>query len=221
MMPVAAEFQRQGTIAGEATARPWLALHQHLSDTACGDTVEVYNAILLDVYPDIVDEYADAFMGEERQPADPAMSMGELDAHIRDHYDWVINEPESPESEHYFWYRAEAAPFDLRRGVKGVAPDLESETPMDTVRLVRELRSEIRKHRADAPILDMLYPPGTPATTVASPIPRAGSKVGERAHLVARPRRLRGPRRGRQRPREEERHHAHPPPDPFAHLAIP
>lgn len=156
LLPMVAEFRNSGMIAGVASAQPWLALHTHLSAAACRDTVEAYNAILLELYPDIVDEYTDAFLAEEKAPIDPAMPVGRLLSILDAHYDWVLDDVESEESEYYFWYRAEAAPFDLRRGVKGVVPELERETPMDTVRLTRDLLSELEQHAATAPILDIL-----------------------------------------------------------------
>lgn len=156
IVPLIAEFQATGKIARELSKRPWLSLHEYLNEAASGTTVEVFNAIVLDLYPEIIDLYCDAFMGNEQQSIDASVPISQLEETVREHYDWVIQQPSSPESEYYFWYRAEAAPFDLRRGVKGVAPDLESETPMDTVRLIRELLTEIKYHAPDAPVLDIL-----------------------------------------------------------------
>lgn len=156
LRPLIAEYQTTGTLAGQTTAQPWLALHQHLNTVASSDTVEVFNAILLELYPEITDQYIDAFLADEKAAIDPRMTAGELKAILEKHYGWVLDDLSSAESEYYFWYRAEAAPFDLRRGVKGVAPELERETPMDTLRLARSLLAELEQHSADAPILNVL-----------------------------------------------------------------
>lgn len=154
--PILGNYADTGEILGEQTLYPWLVLQDYLVGRVSPSTVEVYNAIVLELYPDIVDQYIDAFMANERRHLDPTVTVGDMKRIITQYYDWVLELLDRPDSEHYFWYRAEAAPFDLRRGIKGLVPELESETSMDTVRLVREMLQEMEAHSTDAPVLDVL-----------------------------------------------------------------
>lgn len=156
LIPLASELHHHGTLNGHRDEQPWVTLHDWLSQHASADTVEIYNAILLDVYPDIANQFIDSFVANERFDLDPAMTVTQLDKVIDQEYSWVDEQALEPDSDYYFWYRAEAAPFDLRRGERDLVPELEFETPMDTTRLIRQLKQELSTHKPDTPVADVL-----------------------------------------------------------------
>jgi len=150
------EFRSRGTIAGRATRTPWLALcdwsSRHLGAEAC----EVTHALVLELYPDIIDEHAGCFEADERFEIDPAMSAAQLRSLVERDDAWALALPADAAAAPYFWYRSSAAARDVRRGLRGRAPEYEAETAMDTVLLVRRLHDHLRTLPPELTVARML-----------------------------------------------------------------
>lgn len=118
--------------------KPWSELLHPFKE----EPLEVLNALALELYPELVDAQIDHFHIDERFEVRPAMTAAELKALLGRDYAWALDKSGT---DHYFWYRAVPAPRDLRRGVAGLVPDLERETPMDVQRKVRELHAALAR----------------------------------------------------------------------------
>jgi hypothetical protein len=112
---------------------------------------EVLNAIAIELHPDLVAAQVDNFHVEERLEIQPEMTTAELRALLQWDYGWALGE--DFEDEHYFWYRSSDAPRDLRRGIRGLAPQYEFETTMDTARKARALHLALAEECTVAELL--------------------------------------------------------------------
>jgi hypothetical protein len=122
----------------------WAARH------AAAETIEVVAAILIETAPDIVSALACEFQASEEMELDPSMRVEALRLLVQERFNWALAPQE--EAEPYFWYRAAAAPRDVRRGFRGIDPALERETPMDVGLLVRRLAARLEEMHADATV---------------------------------------------------------------------
>lgn len=126
---------------------------RHASRDAC----EVLDSIVIEVHPEIVDAFADAFDADERHEIVPEMTAAALRDTLRADYGWALALPATAEASHYFWYRSSSAPRDVRRGLRGREPALEAETTMDTVLLVQRLWEHLRPVPDGEPVADFVH----------------------------------------------------------------
>jgi hypothetical protein len=137
---LAAELARVREAFADAGAEgSWRSLCEWAERHASTETCEILNSIALELYPDIADRFVDAFAADERFEIVPEMTVAELRERVRADYGWAVLAAPSAASSHYFWYRATAAPRDVRRGLRGREAGLEAETTMDTVLMVQRL----------------------------------------------------------------------------------
>lgn len=72
------------------------------------ETIELLNSLLLELYPELVDELERETGADEREDTAPQMTTRELKQIVEQHYDWALAlDFTKPEAEHYFWYRSE------------------------------------------------------------------------------------------------------------------
>ena len=103
------------------------------------EAVEILHSIFIELSPDIVEAAADSFHAEERFELQPEMPVATLRELLEAHYGWALDREYRDDPASYFWYRSTKAPRDVRRGVRGLAAELETETTMDTVRQTQRL----------------------------------------------------------------------------------
>jgi hypothetical protein len=119
---------------------PWTAVTQWSERHLQAESLEVLNAIALELYPDVVEAAADAFQADERFDVRPAMSLAVLRQLVRENYGWALADAHRDPVQNYFWwYRPTKTPRDVKRGIRGLAAELEWETSTDTVLRVQEL----------------------------------------------------------------------------------
>lgn len=150
------EYRTQRTVAGVETTTPWQAIHEELSRSEVAEATEVFSAILLELYPEIVDRHSDGYLVDERLVVDPAMTLPRLKEIVQTNYSWVFREKDGAEDPHYFWYRSTQAPRDLRRGLLNLAPELEAETAMDVASRVRALLQRLNDCASAWQVADLL-----------------------------------------------------------------
>jgi hypothetical protein len=133
----------------------WIAVLRWAEKHLQGDALEVLNAIALELYPDVIEAAADAFHVEERFEVRPEMSVAALRQLLQENYGWALMDGKrEPAQNHYWFYRAKRTPRDVKRGIRGLAVELEWETATDTVLRIQELwrllgQSEDRMSVAD------------------------------------------------------------------------
>lgn len=98
------------------------------------EAAEIALALVLELYPDLLEAARDAFLADERTDTVPAMRVEALRTVVRERYGWALGDGFGGPSERFFWYRAANTPRENRRGLRAVAPELQSENGMDTAR---------------------------------------------------------------------------------------
>ncbi|HTP97619.1 MAG TPA: hypothetical protein VMK05_17335 [Burkholderiales bacterium] len=162
---VAAELERFR--AGFTPLQPAGASGSQLADRAARElgpeAQEVLDALLLELHPDLVAAAVDDFDADERMQTQPAMTVAALRDLLRTHYGWALDGERggwAPDggttAQKYFWYRSSQAPRDVRRGIRGLAPELESENGMDTVLQARRLADTLAQSDATATTAELL-----------------------------------------------------------------
>jgi hypothetical protein len=150
------EFQQHGTIARKRTAFPWIALAEWAERHVRLEAIETLHSIFVELYPDIVEAAADSFHAEERFRLEPEMSVAALRELLEKHYGWALDRAYRDDPASYFWYRTTKAPRDVRRGMRGLVAELESETTMDTVCQIQRLWAYLETAGAAMSVADVV-----------------------------------------------------------------
>lgn len=147
-------LREQGT-RGYDSWEPLVALVAEMSH----ETQEVVNSILLELYPDLVDEFADSMDADEDSDLQPEMPLPELCGLIEQEYGWALAiDFAKRENEQWFWYRS-AEKEEPRFGNRWEDIGAEKEQPLDIARSVVQLYQRAKHHQA-ASVIDFLldYP---------------------------------------------------------------
>lgn len=131
------------------TAHDWLssasaedpALWKKLSDHARGswslETQEMLHSLIIELFPEQVDELELHMGAAEQHDLIPDMTLGRLIEQIETHYDWALRyDFDDPDSQYWFWYRS-VEKEEPRLGVRGEEPGADREMPLDIARQVR------------------------------------------------------------------------------------
>lgn len=131
------------------TAHDWLssasaedpALWKKLSDHARGcwslETQEMLHSLIIELFPEQVDELELHMGAAEQHDLIPDMTLGRLIEQIETQYDWALRyDFDDPDSQYWFWYRS-VEKEEPRLGVRGEEPGADREMPLDIARQVR------------------------------------------------------------------------------------
>lgn len=121
--------------------RPWAAL----AARAGGDpeTEELLNSILIELYPERVDDLETASGSEEREEVRAAMPVGALRRAIEDHYGWALEvDFDRPDSRALFWYYSEEKE-EPRLGFRYEEPGADRELRLGVAHRVTELKQAL------------------------------------------------------------------------------
>lgn len=140
-------------------ARAWLAeqgvddrhLWQELSDHARQhwslETQELLHTLIVELYPERVDELELHMGADEQYDLVPDMSIDDLVALIESHYDWALAvDFDREDAEYYFWYRS-AEKEEPRLGVRAEEDGADREMPLDIARRVRRCHDRLVEYR--------------------------------------------------------------------------
>ncbi len=107
--------------------------HWHL------ETQELIHSLLMELYPELVDELEDSMCVEEVPATQPEMHVKHLIGLIESRYSWVLAiDFEQPAAQHLFWYRSEEK-MEPRIGERFSEPGADREIPLLTIaRCVRQ-----------------------------------------------------------------------------------
>lgn len=131
----------------------WQALVLHVETNCSMETQEMINSLLMELYPELVDELEESLVVEEHYEVQPEMSLSALKQLIESKYAWALAiDFSQPGSEYFFWYRSEDK-MEPRLGQRCVDIGEEKEMPLTIARLVRQcydrLCADITQHLAD------------------------------------------------------------------------
>ena len=120
--------------------RPWDGLVTRLEqDGFSRETKELIHSLLIEIYPDLVDDLEDGMWAEVDYDTHPEMSLGDLKKLIEHRYAWALEVSyREPEDAHFFWYRS-ARKLEPRLGERANEQGAEREMLIGIGREVRQL----------------------------------------------------------------------------------
>lgn len=121
------------------------------------ETQEVMNTMLIELYPELVDELEEQMSVDEDQHLVPQMSLADLKLLIEDKYDWALAiDFAEPAAQGSFWYRSEEK-MEPRLGQTHIDMGMEKQMPLAIGRMVRECFDEICAYMTEFPQQDVAH----------------------------------------------------------------
>ena len=141
-----AELERLAGPGGDASLlagrQPWTALAAWAGDDA--ETGELLNSIVIELYPERVDDLETAAGSDERAEVRPEMPVETLRGAIEERYRWALEvEHDRPESQALFWYHS-AEKEEPRLGFRYEEPGAEREIRLGIGRQAAELHRALQ-----------------------------------------------------------------------------
>lgn len=130
--------------------RPWDHLFR-ATQTADAETREMVASLLIELYPELVDDLEDRTGADEQETTQPAMTLATLAALIERHYGWAIAQRyDADAARHFFWYRS-AEKDEPRLGARFQEPGADRELPIGIGLLVSELYGTVAARAKASP----------------------------------------------------------------------
>lgn len=112
---------------------------------------ELFNSVLLELFPNLVDELCDEMADEERYQLNAGMSLTEMQTLIESRYAWTLAYDFSDTTQNYwFWYASEEKE-EPRLGVRGQEPGVDKQMPLGIAWRVQRFYQAITDFLADYP----------------------------------------------------------------------
>ncbi len=123
--------------------RPWAALAAWAGDDA--ETEELLNSILIELYPERVDDLETATGSDEREEVQPGMPVETLRRTLEERYGWALEvDIERPDSQALFWYYSKEKE-EPRLGFRYEEPGADRELRLGVARRVAELHQALAR----------------------------------------------------------------------------
>ncbi len=123
--------------------RPWAALAAWAGDDA--ETGELLNSILIELYPERVDDLETATGSDEREEVRPGMPVGTLRRTIEERYGWALEvDFDRPDSLALFWYYSKEKE-EPRLGFRYEEPGADRELRLGVARRAAELHRALAR----------------------------------------------------------------------------
>jgi hypothetical protein len=127
----------------------WEALTQFAEDNWHVETQEVINTLLIELYPELVDDLEERMWVDESYEIVPEMSVADFIILIETKYDWALSIDFSKhEALGVFWYRSEEK-MEPRLGNTGVDIGMDKEMPLGIARRVRDCYDQLCQYDND------------------------------------------------------------------------
>lgn len=121
--------------------QPWDTLYRWVENKTCEDVQEQIVSVLLEPYPELVDELADCMFIDESKhfKLDASGTTQQLRKQIEDHYGWALDiDFATEQSQARFWYVSEAK-LEPRLGQRAEEEGSENEQPLAIARDINTL----------------------------------------------------------------------------------
>jgi hypothetical protein len=117
----------------------WSDITSHAGQHWHLETQELIHSLLMELYPELVDELEDSMCVDEQPTNAPQMSLEQFRQLIESHYPWALAiDFEEPDAQHLFWYRS-VEKMEPRIGERYCEPGADREIPLLTIaRSVRQ-----------------------------------------------------------------------------------
>ncbi len=117
----------------------WQSLMSWAETNLIAETQELLVSLLMELYPDLVDDLEDNMIADESHRLEPGMTLAELKLLIETNYKWAIQiDFNDPKAQHFFWYRS-AEKEEPRLGERFLELGAEKEQQLAVGRAVSEL----------------------------------------------------------------------------------
>ena len=127
----------------------WEALTQFAEDNWHIETQEVINTLLIELYPELVDDLEERMWVDESYEIVPEMSVADFIILIETKYDWALSIDFSKhEALGVFWYRSEEK-MEPRLGHTGIDIGMDKEMPLGIARRVRDCYDQLCQYDND------------------------------------------------------------------------
>ncbi|MFK8019328.1 MAG: hypothetical protein AB8B86_06135 [Pseudomonadales bacterium] len=130
------------------------------------ETQELLNALLLELYPTLVDNFENSFCLDEQYRLEPSMLLSDLQQIISRKYAWAMAfDFDCSSSDHVFWYRSEEK-MEPRLGERNIDLGEEKQMIMGVARTVQQCSASLEKFmqkadlRLSATVADFLLSHG-------------------------------------------------------------
>lgn len=136
---IVAEYADSGTMQRQVPDKPWISLSEIAYAVTGMETQELVNTLLIELYPEIVEEFEEHTSIVEAYDLKPQMRLGDLKEIVNTQYGWALRfDFADPDERKYFWYRS-AEKEEPRMGVRGEEPGEEHEMPVNIAERVQGL----------------------------------------------------------------------------------
>ena len=123
--------------------RPWNRLYQMAEACLSVETQEFLVSLLLELYPELVDELESTLSSEGRSSIDASQSMRELQSTIEQNYRWALEiDFDHPGSQQHFWYTS-VNKLEPRFGNRYSEAGADREMPLAIARDVQRLYRQL------------------------------------------------------------------------------
>ena len=127
-----------------AQAQPWNRLFEGAEAEFSLEGQELLVSLLLEPYPDLVNDLGEALEANEYARLDPTMTTGALRGMVEQHYAWALAiDYSDPKAKEHFWYSSEEK-LEPRRGLRYEEPGAEKEMPLTIACDVQDLHADLK-----------------------------------------------------------------------------
>ena len=133
-----------------AGRRPWAALAGWAGDDT--ETGEILNSLLVELYPERVDDLETTAGSDEREEVRPGMAVEALRRMIEDRYGWALEvDFDEPESRALFWYHSKEKE-EPRLGFRYEEPGADRELRLGIARQAADLHRALERADPAMPV---------------------------------------------------------------------
>lgn len=134
--------------------RRWDDLARHVAGTVDKETAEVFNALLIEIYPAFADDVADYIPTGMNMPVDfsPETSVGEYRRRYLSRYGWHLRlDIRLSDARRHFWYHS-IENGEQRRGERVIDPHENFESFIDVIGAIQRLASVLSSYDDETPM---------------------------------------------------------------------
>ena len=138
-------------------AAPWDRLYRLAEQRFGLEMQEFLVSLLIELYPELVDELTQTMSSTAETRFEPAMRIGELSRLLRRHYDWALKlDLTNPAQQRLFWYVSEEK-LEPRLGDRFAEPGAEREMPLAIAVAIQALDRALAEAKQGESVAEFLF----------------------------------------------------------------
>ena len=125
----------------------WESLLEYIDEHYHIETQELLRSLLLELYPELVNEYEDKLVVSEEYLLDASMPVTQFIELLEAHYDWALSiDFNQPDADAVFWYRSEEK-MEPRLGQRTIDPGDDKAIRVTIARDIRHCYDALREYQ--------------------------------------------------------------------------